>query len=193
MTRKEQIKILDDKIKSNINQCKIDRLNAEISPFSSGDLNKYEFLTRKDLKYKPNALDKARFEFSPLGKAFSTGLDKTAEGYQEAGVIKLLKDIRDGLAGGVNRPNRFNDNNNDNNDDNNDDNRTNNLKDKILDLETKLKNSELSNEEKDKLNNKHKEFVKNIEKVMNNLDKESNDMLNMLDNKVSKLNDKIKY
>ena len=196
MTRKEQIKILDDKIKSNINQCKIDRLNAEISPFSSGDLNKYEFLTRKDLKYKPNALDKARFEFSPLGKAFSTGLDKTAEGYQEAGVIKLLKDIRDGLAGGVNRPNRFNDNNNNNNnnnDDNNDDNRTNNLKDKILDLETKLKNSELSNEEKDKLNNKHKEFVKNIEKDMNNLDKESNDMLNMLDNKVSKLNDKIKY
>ena len=74
---------------------------------------KYEFLTRKDLKYKPNALDKARFEFSSLGKAFSTGLDKTAEGYQEEGVIKLLKDIRDGLAGNVirpnNRPNRFND------------------------------------------------------------------------------------
>ena len=61
------------------------------------------FLTRKDLKYKPNALDKARFEFSPLGKAFSTGLDKTVQGYQEEGVIKLLKDIRDGLAGGVNR------------------------------------------------------------------------------------------
>ena len=62
----------------------------------------------KDLKYKPNALDKARFEFSPLGKAFSTGLDKTADGYQEEGVIQLLKDIRDGLAGGVirrkNRP-----------------------------------------------------------------------------------------
>ena len=66
-------------------------------------LNKYEFLTRKDLKYKPNVLDKARFEFSPLGKAFSTGLDKTVQGYQEEGVIKLLKDIRDGLAGGINR------------------------------------------------------------------------------------------
>ena len=64
-------------------------MNAEIPVFSSGDLNKYEFLTRKDLKYKPNALDKAKFEFSPLGKAFSTGLDKTAEGYQEEGVIKL--------------------------------------------------------------------------------------------------------
>ena len=103
MTRKEQNKILDDKIESNINQYKIDRLNVEISAFSSGDLNKYEFLTRKDLKYKPNALDKARFEFSPLGQTFSTGLDKTAQGYQEEGVIKLLKDIRDGLVGVVNR------------------------------------------------------------------------------------------
>ena len=34
------------------------------------------------------------------------GLDKTAQGYQDEGVIKLLKDIRDALAGGVNiRPN----------------------------------------------------------------------------------------
>ena len=106
MTRKEQNKILDAKIESNINQYKVDRLNAEISAFSSGDLNKYEFLTKKDLKYKPNALDKAKFEFSPLGKAFSVGLDKTAQGYQDEGVIKLLKDIRDALAGGVNiRPN----------------------------------------------------------------------------------------
>ena len=124
MTRKEQNKILDDKIESNINQYKVDRLNAEISAFSSGDLNKYEFLTRKDLKYKPNALDKARFEFSPLGKAFSRGLDKTAQGYQEEGVIKLLKDIRDSLRGGVIRPNNRpnNDNGDDDDNDDNDDN-----------------------------------------------------------------------
>ena len=43
MTRKEQIKILDNKTESNINQYKINSLNAEISAFSSGDLNKYEF------------------------------------------------------------------------------------------------------------------------------------------------------
>ena len=135
MTRKEQNKILNDKIESNINQNQVDRLNAEISGFSSGDLNKYEFLTRKDLKYKPNALDKARFQFSPLGQTFSIGLDKTAQGYQEEGVMKLLKDIRDSLAGGVrplgpddknddNIDDNNNDNNNDdnNNDDNNDDN-----------------------------------------------------------------------
>ena len=119
-------------------------MNAEISAFSSGDLNKYEFLKRIDLNYKPNALNKARFEFSPLGKTFSAGLDKTAQGYQEEGVIKLLKDIRDGLAGGItprgpglddpnnDDPNNDGPNNDDydyddympyhNNDDNNDDN-----------------------------------------------------------------------
>ena len=101
MTREDQKKILDAKIESNINQYKLERLNAEISAFSSGDLNKYEFLKRIDLNYKPNALDKARFEFSLLGKTFSTRLDKAAQGYQEEGVIKLLKDIRDSLVGGI--------------------------------------------------------------------------------------------
>ena len=119
MTLKEQNKILDAKIESNVNQYKVDRLNAEISAFSSGDLNKYKFLTIKDLKYKPNALDKARFEFSPLGKAFSVILDKNVPNYQKEGLIKLLKNIRDNLAGD-NRPN------NDDNRPNNDDNRPNN-------------------------------------------------------------------
>ena len=128
MTRKEQNKILNDKIESNVNQYKVDRLNAEISAFSSSDLNKYELLKRIDLNHKPNALDKARFEFSPLGKTFNTGLDKTAQGYQEEGITKLLKDIRDSLAGNViipAKPLRPNDNGNDDNgnDDNgNDDN-----------------------------------------------------------------------
>ena len=176
-------------------------MNAEISAFSSGDLNKYEFLTRKDLKYKPNALDKARFEFSPLGKAFSMGLDKTVQGYQEEGVIKLLKDIRDRLRGGVNRPNN-NVNNDDDNDDNNDDNNDDiikNPKDKIFDLVTKLKDSKLSNEEKDKLNNEEKDkiykmlnkFKDNMKKDRDNFDKKSNDYLDIFDNKISTLNDKI--
>ena len=87
MTHEEQNKISDDKTESNVNQYKVDILNAEISAFSSGDLNKYQFLKRIDLNYKPNALDKARFEFSPLGKAFNEGLDKTIPNYQEEGVI----------------------------------------------------------------------------------------------------------
>ena len=99
MTRKEQNKISDAKIESIVNQYNVDRLNAEISAFSSGDLNKYEFLKRIDLNYKPNALDKARFEFSPLARAFNEGLDKAIPNYQKEGVIKLLKEIRDNLAG----------------------------------------------------------------------------------------------
>ena len=124
MIRKEQDKILDAKIESNVDQYKADRLDAEISAFSSVDLNKYEFLTRKDLKYKPNALDKVRFEFSPLGQTFSTRLDKTGLNYQEEGVIKLLKDIRDHLASD-NRPNDDGNDDNRSNDDGNDDNRPN--------------------------------------------------------------------
>ena len=50
MTRKEQNKILDDKIKANNVQYDLDRMNAEISVYSSGDLPKYEYLTKKDLK-----------------------------------------------------------------------------------------------------------------------------------------------
>ena len=122
MTRKEQNKILDAKIESNVNQYKVDRLNAEISAFSSSDLNKFEFLQKIDLNYKPNALDKARFEFSPLGKTFITGLDKTAQGYQGEGAIKLLKDIRNSLARPP-RPNSDRDGNGDDNDDNDNDNR----------------------------------------------------------------------
>ena len=63
MTRKDQNKILDAKIESNVNQYKVDSLNAEISAFSSGDLNKYEFLKRIGLNYKPNALDKIGLNF----------------------------------------------------------------------------------------------------------------------------------
>ena len=41
MTRKEQIKILDDKIEASNAQCDLDRMNAEISAYSRGDLPKY--------------------------------------------------------------------------------------------------------------------------------------------------------
>ena len=44
-------------------------------------------------------------------------MDKTAVGYQEEGVIKLLKDVRDG----PNNDDNDDDNNDDNDDDNNDD------------------------------------------------------------------------
>ena len=76
MTHKEQNKILDDKIKANNAQYDLDRKNAEISAYSSGDLDKYEFLTKQDLKYKPDALEQVKFTYSPLGKVFNDGLNK---------------------------------------------------------------------------------------------------------------------
>ena len=73
MTRKEQNKILDDKIKGNKRQYDLDRTNAEISAYSSGDLPKYEYLTKKDLGYRPNAFERAKFGYLPLEKVFTDG------------------------------------------------------------------------------------------------------------------------
>ena len=92
MTRKEQNKILDDKIKANNAQYDLDRMNAEISAYSSGDLPKYKYLTKKDLNYKPNAFEQAKFEYSPLGKVFIDGLDKPD---RKKGLLKRLKNIED--------------------------------------------------------------------------------------------------
>ena len=41
----------------------LDRKNAEISAKSSGELDKYEYLTGEDLDYKPDALTQAKFEY----------------------------------------------------------------------------------------------------------------------------------
>ena len=92
MTQKRQIKILDNEIKANNAQSDLDRMNAEISAYSSGDLPKYEYLTKKDLGYKPDAFEQAKFEYSPLGKVFTDGLDKSDK---NEGLLKRLKNIED--------------------------------------------------------------------------------------------------
>ena len=97
MTRSDQIKILNDKIKANNAQYDVNRLNAEISAYSSGDLDKYEFLTNKDLKYKPDALEQAKFTYSPLGKVFNDGLNKkdNDNGNRKVGIFQIIKEIKD--------------------------------------------------------------------------------------------------
>ena len=74
MTVKDQVKILDRKIKQNEADYDLYRQNAEISALSSGDLNKYENLTKKDLGYKSDPIQKAKFEYSPLSQVFNKGL-----------------------------------------------------------------------------------------------------------------------
>ena len=96
MTRKEQIKILNDKIKANNAQYDLDRINAEISAYSNGDLDKYKFLTKQDLKYKPDALEQAKFTYPPLGKVFNNGLNKK-ENTKKVEILQRLKNIEDNL------------------------------------------------------------------------------------------------
>ena len=67
-------------------------MNAEISAYSSGDLPKYECLTKKDLEYKPDAFEQAKFEYSPLSKVFTDGLDKSN---RKERLLKRLKNIED--------------------------------------------------------------------------------------------------
>ena len=76
MTLTEQVKILNDKIKANKAQYDLDREAANISALSSGELEKYEYLT-EDFGYKPDVIQKTKFEYSPLGKVFNKGLDES--------------------------------------------------------------------------------------------------------------------
>ena len=65
MTIADQIKILDDKIKSNQVQSDLGREAAKISALSSKNLlGKYEYLTGEDLGYKTSVIEKTKFEYS---------------------------------------------------------------------------------------------------------------------------------
>ena len=90
MTINEQINILDNKIRSNQAQYDLVRQNATISTLSSGELDKYEYLTGEDLGYKPDVVQKAKFEYSPLGQVFNKELDT---GGKQEGLLKRLKNI----------------------------------------------------------------------------------------------------
>ena len=57
MTLIDELEILDDKIKANQAQYDLDRKAAQISALSSKELDKYEYLTGKDLRYKPGVVE----------------------------------------------------------------------------------------------------------------------------------------
>ena len=84
----EQVKILDDKIKASKPQFDLDREAAKISALSNDELEKYEYLTGEDLGYKPDVIQRAKFEYSPLGKVFNKGLD---ESDKKERLLKRLK------------------------------------------------------------------------------------------------------
>ena len=55
-------------------------------------MDKYEYLTGEDLGLKPNTIQQARFEYSPLGKIFNKGL---SEDDKKECLFKRLKNIED--------------------------------------------------------------------------------------------------
>ena len=76
MTLNEELKIIDDKIKAKQAQYNLDRETAETSALSSAELEKYKYLTGKDLGYKPRVVEKAKFEYSSLDKVLNKGLNE---------------------------------------------------------------------------------------------------------------------
>ena len=92
MTVNDQTKILDRKIKRNEVQYDLDRKSAKISALPYGNLNKYEYLTGEDLNDKPNTIEQAKFDYSPLSKFFNKRLK---EEDKKEGLLKRLKSIVD--------------------------------------------------------------------------------------------------
>ena len=70
MTITDQIKSLDRNILQNEAQYDLDKRAAIISARSSKYLDKVEYLTGEDLGLRPDTIEQARFEYSPLGKIF---------------------------------------------------------------------------------------------------------------------------
>ena len=85
-----RLKFLIIKLKQiKLNTCSIEK-NAEISAKSSGELDKYEYLTGEDLDFKPDVLMQAKFEYSPLGKTLTFGSTKKDK---KEGLLKRLGNI----------------------------------------------------------------------------------------------------
>ena len=90
MTLTDELKILDDRIKTIQAQYDLDREAAKITALSSKELNKYEYLSGEDLGYKLGVAEQAKFEYSPLGKVFNKGLKKEDK---KEGLLKRLNSI----------------------------------------------------------------------------------------------------
>ena len=195
MTRKDQNKILDEKIKANNTQYNLDRLNAEISAYSSGDLPKYEYLTKKDLGYKPDAIEKVKFEHSPLGKVFTDGLNKSDK---KEGLLKRFKNIENKnnnqllALKDINRPPIRGRDNYDSDDDDDNDNYDDDVNNEYTKIIEDYKNNKIKCKEIEKQINKIKYAIKIYKKNQKEF-KNIPDIKNMIskNNKLAKMLKKI--
>ena len=63
---------INDQIRDENLQYDINREKTKISPLSSGEIRKYEYLTGEDIlpSNQQQIIEQAKFTYSPLGKAF---------------------------------------------------------------------------------------------------------------------------
>ena len=85
---------INDQIRDEKIQYDIDRKTTEISALSSGKIDKYEYLTGKEVlpSNQQQIMEQVKFTYSPLGKAFETQT-KTIEdqGQKQVEALKTLK------------------------------------------------------------------------------------------------------
>ena len=69
---------IDDKIRDENLQYDINREAAKISAFSSGQIDKYEYLTGEEMlpSDQRRVIEQAKFTYSPLGKALEKQIKK---------------------------------------------------------------------------------------------------------------------
>ena len=91
MTSTEPVKTLDENITKNKAQYDLGREAAKISALSSGELEKYEYLTVENLSYKAGVNQKVKFEYYPLGKVFNKGLNKSNK---KERLLKRLRNVK---------------------------------------------------------------------------------------------------
>ena len=128
---------------------------------------KYEYLTKKDLGYKPDSIEKVKFEYSPLGKVFTDGLNKSDK---KEGLLKRLKNIENKnnnqllALRDINRPairGRDNYDSDDDSDDSDDDDDVNNKYKKVIE---DYKNNKTKGKEIEKRINKIKYAIRMYKK-----------------------------
>ena len=91
---------IDDQIRDEKLQYDINRKAAEISALSSGKIDKYEYLTGKDIlpSNQQQIIEKGKFTYSPLQKAFEKQIktieeqgEKQVKAIQNQGQVKTIK------------------------------------------------------------------------------------------------------
>ena len=88
MTIKNQIMTIKDQTRDEKLQYDINREAAKISVFSSGKIDKYEYLTGEDIlpSNQQQIIEQAKFIYSPLGTAF----EKQIKTIEDQGKNKLM-------------------------------------------------------------------------------------------------------